>query len=71
MYTKFLSENLKERPLGRPRRKWEDNIKMDLRERKVGNCGLDSCGSRGGPVAGSCERDNEPWGFVKGGEFLD
>jgi len=21
------------RPLGRPRRKWEDNIKMDLRER--------------------------------------
>jgi hypothetical protein len=21
-----------ERPLGRPRRRWEDNIKMDLRE---------------------------------------
>jgi hypothetical protein len=21
------------RPLGRPRRRWEDNIKMDLRER--------------------------------------
>jgi hypothetical protein len=21
------------RPLGRPRRKWEDNIKMDLRDR--------------------------------------
>jgi hypothetical protein len=24
------------RPLGRPRRKWEDNIKMDLRERGWG-----------------------------------
>jgi hypothetical protein len=27
------------RPLGRPRRRWEDNIKMDLRE--VGYGGLD------------------------------
>jgi len=26
------------RPLGRPRRKWEDNIKMDLQE-VVGVCG--------------------------------
>ena len=25
------------RPLGRPRRRWEDKIKMDLRE--VGGCG--------------------------------
>jgi hypothetical protein len=24
------------RPLGRPRRKWEDNIKMDLRWERVG-----------------------------------
>jgi hypothetical protein len=23
----------RERPLGRPRRRWKDNIKMDLRER--------------------------------------
>ena len=26
------------RPLGRPRRRWEDNIKMDLQEVRVG-CG--------------------------------
>jgi hypothetical protein len=26
------------RPLGRPRRRWEDNIKMDLQETGVG-CG--------------------------------
>jgi hypothetical protein len=25
------------RPLGRPRRRWEDNIKMDLREIGFGN----------------------------------
>jgi hypothetical protein len=24
------------RPLGRPRRRWEDNIKMDLRETRIG-----------------------------------
>jgi hypothetical protein len=31
-----------ERPLGRPRRRWEDNIKMDLQE--VGCGGLDWIG---------------------------
>jgi hypothetical protein len=32
------------RPLGRPRRRWEDNIKMDLREVGWGH-GLDPSGS--------------------------
>jgi hypothetical protein len=32
------------RPLGRPRRRWKDNIKLDLGER-VWGCGLDSFGS--------------------------
>jgi hypothetical protein len=27
-----LPEDEGKRPLGRPRRRWEDNIKMDLRE---------------------------------------
>ena len=31
MCTRFWWGNLK-RPLGRPRRRWEDNIKMDLEE---------------------------------------
>jgi hypothetical protein len=31
------------RPLGRPRRRWMDNIKMDLRE--IGWYGLDRAGS--------------------------
>jgi hypothetical protein len=30
--TKFWSENLKGKPLGRPMHKWENNITMDLRE---------------------------------------
>jgi hypothetical protein len=32
MHTKFWSENLKGRDSGRPRHRWEDNIKMDVRE---------------------------------------
>jgi hypothetical protein len=30
------------RPLARPRRRWEDNIKMDLKGNRVWGCGLDS-----------------------------
>jgi hypothetical protein len=32
MYTVFWVENLKRRALGRPRRRRDDNIRMDLRE---------------------------------------
>jgi len=39
-YTEFWCGNLREkRPLGRTRRRWEDNIKMDLQ--KVGCEGMD------------------------------
>jgi hypothetical protein len=40
------------RPLGRPRRRWEDGIRMDLKENGFGGCGLDSTGSGQGPVEG-------------------
>jgi hypothetical protein len=43
------------RPLGRPRRRWEDNIRMDLRE--IG-CGLDSSGLGQGPVVAYYEQGN-------------
>jgi hypothetical protein len=33
------------RPLGRPRRRWEDNIKMDLQEVGGISWGLDGVGS--------------------------
>ena len=51
------------RPLGRPRRRWEDNIKMDLQE--VGR----GCGDW---MELAQDRDgNELSGSIKGGEFLD
>jgi hypothetical protein len=45
------------KPLGKPRRRWEDGIRTDLRE-----CGLDSNGSGQVPVAGCCECGDEPSG---------
>jgi hypothetical protein len=32
-YRLLVGEPEEKRPLGRPRRRWADNIKMDLRER--------------------------------------
>jgi hypothetical protein len=49
------------RPLGRPRCRWEDGIRIDLKEIGWGG-GVDSTGSGQGPVAGSCERGGEPSG---------
>ena len=48
------------RPLGRPRRRWEDNIKMDLQEVGRGLWGLDG-------VVNTVVN----FGFQKCGEFLD
>jgi hypothetical protein len=49
------------RPLGRPRRRWEDGVKVDLRE-MVWGCGVDSPGSGLGSLAGCCECGDEPSG---------
>jgi len=55
------------RPLGRSRRRWVDNIRMDLQE--VG-CGyMDWIGLP--QNRDSCECGNEPSGSVKCWEFLD
>jgi hypothetical protein len=51
------------RPLGRPRRRWVDNIKMDLRE--IGWDGVDWMDMAQGPVEGSCEHGIEPSGSMK------
>jgi hypothetical protein len=37
----------------------------------VGRCGLDASGLGEGPVAGCCERGNDPSGSIKGRKFLD
>jgi hypothetical protein len=43
-YRILLVKPEEKRPLGRPRRRWVDNIKMDLRDR-MGWSGLDGYGS--------------------------
>jgi hypothetical protein len=57
------------RPLGRPRRRWEDNINRDLRE--IGFGDVDWIHWAEDRVAGSCEHGNEPSGSIKCEEFLD
>jgi hypothetical protein len=58
------------RPLKRTRRRWEDNIKVDLREMGCGAwTGLIWLGI--GIVAGSCECGNEPSSSINCGEFPD
>jgi len=70
LYRVLMGEPEGRRPLGRPRRSWVDNIRMDLQE--VG-CwyGLDWAGPGYRQVADPCECGNEPSGSVKCGEFLD
>jgi hypothetical protein len=51
---KILVENFERKSsLGRPKLRWEVNIRMDLREIRVGRFGEDAPGSEEGPVAGS------------------
>ena len=59
------------RALGIPRRRWEDNIKMDLQEVGRG-CGdwMELAQDRD-RWRGACEYGNELWGSIKCGEFLD
>jgi hypothetical protein len=47
------------RPLEKPRRRWEDGIKMDLREFGREGCWVDSPGSGYGSLAGCCDCDDE------------
>jgi hypothetical protein len=68
--TGFWWENLRERPLGRLRRRWEDNIKIEVQE--MGYRDMDWIElAQDRQVAWHCVCGNEPSGFIKCGEFLD
>jgi hypothetical protein len=41
VYTVLVGKSEGKKPLGRPRRRWEDNIKMDLQEVGWGHGGMD------------------------------
>jgi hypothetical protein len=43
-YKIFVGKTEGKRPLGRPSCRWEDNIRIDVREIR-GGCGLDASGS--------------------------
>jgi hypothetical protein len=58
-------------PAGRPKRRWEDNIKMDLQEVECRGTDWIELGKDRDCVAGICECGNEPSSFIKCGEFLD
>ena len=56
-------------PLGTPRRKWEDNIEMDLQKVDEGHGLIDLAQDRDRWWALVC--GNEHSGSIKCGEFLD
>jgi len=64
LYRVLLGKSEGKRPLGKPRRGREDNIKMDFQE--VGCGGLDWI-----ELADACECGNELSGTLNGVEFLD
>jgi len=57
-YGVLVCEPARKRPLGRPRRRWEDNIKIDFKEMSVVH-GLDLSDSEQGQLAGCFEHGNE------------
>jgi len=59
------------RPLGRPRRRWLDNIRMNLQEVGCGYMDWIGLARDREQVADGCDCGNEPSGSVKCGEFLD
>jgi hypothetical protein len=70
VYRVLVGKHEGKRPLGRPRRRWEDNIKMDLQEGR-GGCGDWMELAPDSQVANTCEYGNELSGSIKCGEFLD
>jgi hypothetical protein len=52
------------RPLGRPRRRWDDNIKMNQKEREDGVEWTGLIWFRMRPVEGSCEHGYASSSFI-------
>ena len=57
--------------MGRPRRRWEDNIKMDIQEVGRGCWDWMELAQDREQVAGAYEYGNELSGSIKCGAFLD
>jgi hypothetical protein len=70
VYRVLVGKSEEKRPLGRPRRRWEDYNKMGLQEVGCGGC-IGSSWLRLGTGGSICECGNEPSGSIKCGELLD
>jgi hypothetical protein len=55
----------RKRPVGRPRRRWVDNIKMDLREIECGRTDWIYLAQDRDKQKALFEHSNEPSGFIK------
>jgi hypothetical protein len=68
VYSILVGKLEAQRPLGRPWRTWEDNIRIDIRE-----IGWEAVKWILLPQYMDQWRDlvNEPWVFIKDGKFLD
>jgi hypothetical protein len=53
------------RPLRRPRRRWEDNIKMDIREIGIDGANWIQLAQDRVQWPGFCEHGNEPSGSIR------
>ena len=71
MYTGFGWGILRERPLGRPRRRWDDNIKLDLQELGYGSMDWIELAPDRDRWRALVNAANEPSGSIKCEEFLD
>jgi hypothetical protein len=64
VHTVLVGKPEEKRPLGIPRRRWEDNIKMDIQEVRGGSGDWMEL-TQDRQVAGTCEYGKEPSGSIK------
>jgi len=62
-YRVLVGKPERKRPLGKPRHRWEDNIKTSLKE--TAREGVELHGLGKGQLVVSCEHGNEPSGSTK------
>jgi hypothetical protein len=70
-YRIFVGKPEGKRPLGRPKCRWKDNTKMDLRETEWSGVDWFDLTQDRDQLEVSCEHGNEILGFIKYWEILE
>jgi hypothetical protein len=71
VYRVLVGKSEGNRPFGRPRRRWENNIKMDLQEMEFGCMDWTEQSQDRDWWWGTCDCGNEPSSSIKCEELLD